>query len=65
MYKNNISGLVVMYASWIVLESIKREDSISFKSVGFDKLFDNEVLTVQLMLHNEAFQRKISQEVVC
>lgn len=64
MYKENISGLVVMYASWIILESLKRENRIQYKEVTFDKLFDNELLSAQLMLHNEAFHKKISSEVI-
>ena len=64
MYKENISGLVVMYASWIILEALRRDKTIEMTPVGFDTLFDNELLTQKLMTHNEAFQRKISIEVI-
>lgn len=64
LYKENLTGLVVIYASWIVLESLKREKTVTFEDVGFDELFDNEKLKDMLIKHSHAFQKKLSTEII-
>ena len=59
LYKDNIAALVVMYASWIILESLKREDTIDFPSCNFDTIFDNDLLMQTLETHHTAFEKHI------
>ena len=64
LYKDNLTGLVVIYASWVVLESLRREGVIDLKSVGFEDLSDNEILKDKLIQYSEAFQKKLSTEKI-
>ena len=64
MYKENLSGLVLIYATWTVLESLQRENLITYEPPTFETLFDNELLSAQLVIHHDAFKRKISSEVI-
>ena len=64
MYKENLSGLVLIYATWTILESLQRENQINYDSPTFETLFDNELLSKQLIVHHDAFKRKISSEVI-
>ena len=59
LYKDNIAALVVMYASWIILESLKREEKIDFPSCSFDTIFDNDLLMETLETHHLAFEKHI------
>ncbi|KIM10541.1 MAG: hypothetical protein KU37_09555 [Sulfuricurvum sp. PC08-66] len=64
MYRDDLSGLVVVYASWVILESLRREGAITFVEIGFDKLFDNDLLKDMLIVHAHAFQKKLSFEKI-
>ena len=64
MYKENLSGLVLIYATWTILESLQRENQISYDPPTFETLFDNELLSKQLIVHHDAFKRKISSEII-
>ncbi|MDH5465303.1 MAG: hypothetical protein OEW60_06700 [Thiovulaceae bacterium] len=64
MYKENLSGLVLIYATWTILESLQRENQINYDPPTFETLFDNELLSKQLIVHHDAFKRKISSEVI-
>ncbi len=64
LYKENLAGLVVMYASWVILESLSREGRISYKKADFEMLFDNEALQEELVAHQEAFRHAIGTEVI-
>ena len=64
LYKDNLAGLVVMYASWVVLESLARENSIVYQESSFETLFDNDRLAAEILAHDEAFRRSISHEVI-
>jgi len=59
LYKDNIAALVVMYASWIILESLRREETIEFESCSFDTIFDNDRLMESLEQHHAAFEKHI------
>ena len=59
LYKDNIAALVVMYASWIILESLKREETIDFPSCSFDTIFDNDLLMETLETNHLAFEKHI------
>lgn len=64
LYKEHLAGLVVMYGSWVILESLSRAKTIFYKPPTFEMLFDNEVLSKELLKHQEFFKRSISQEVI-
>ena len=59
LYKDNVGGLLVMYASWIILESLRRSEEIDMKACSFEMLFNNEVLMQALSTHHEAFEKTI------
>lgn len=59
LYKDNIAALVVIYASWIILESLRREETITFPSCSFDTIFDNDCLMETLQTHHVAFTKHI------
>ena len=59
LYKDNIGGLIVMYASWVILESLKREELIDFESCSFDNIFDNEVLMRIIENNQDAFEKHL------
>ena len=59
LYKDNIGGLIVMYASWVILESLKREELIDFESCSFDNIFDNEVLMRIIESNQDAFEKHL------
>lgn len=59
LYKDNISALVVMYATWVILESLKREETIEFPSCSFETIFDNDLLMQTLERHHVAFEKHI------
>lgn len=63
LYKDNIGALVIIYASWIILESLKREEVIDFPSCTFDTIFDNDCLMETLKEHHAAFQKHIQTVV--
>lgn len=64
LYKENIAGLVVMYASWVILESLKREGRIDYEEADFEVLFDNEALQEVIVANQEAFRHAIGTEVI-
>jgi len=59
LYKDNIAALVIMYASWVILESLKREELIDFPDCSFDTIFDNDKLMQILEVHHTAFEKHI------
>lgn len=59
LYKDNLAGLIVMYASWIILESLRRSESIDEDPVSFEHLFDNDKLMLVIEKHKEAFEKTI------
>ena len=59
LYKDNVGALLVMYASWIILESLRRAEEIDMEACSFDMLFNNEALMQALETHHEAFEKTI------
>ena len=64
LYKDHLAGLVLIYASWVILESLHREGRISYRQPDFKMLFDNEVLQKELVAHQEAFRHAIGTEII-
>ena len=64
LYKDNLAGLVVMYASWIILESLRRSQEIDTDPVDFEKLFDNDTLMIAIEKHQIFFEKTIKTIIV-
>ena len=59
IYKDNLAALIVMYASWIILESLQRSGEIEKESADFNMLFDNDALMLSIEKHQKLFEKTI------
>jgi hypothetical protein len=64
LYKDNMAALVVMYASWIILESLQRSGEIDEESTDFNMLFDNDTLMASMQKHQKLFEKTIQTIIV-
>ncbi len=64
IYKDNLASLVVMYASWVILESLDREGRIRLQKCTFETLFDNDLLMQALQEHHKAFENTIKDIII-